>query len=247
MFEPVIQIKDLNKIYKGGFKALKDVNLEIGRGEIFGLLGPNGAGKTTLINIISGLSRKTSGDIKVFGKDVERDYRFTRSKIGLVQQEISFDPFFSVWDTVKLQGGYFGLTKTDKRVEGILKDLNLLDKKNSFGRTLSGGMKRRVMIAKALVHDPEIIFLDEPTAGVDVELRKNLWSLVGKLKEMRKTIILTTHYLEEAEELADRIGVINDGRIVMVEEKSKLLANGADRLNDIYTKILEKDRAMQSL
>src|SRR3989344_231504 len=218
MSEAVVSIRNLNKKYKTGLQALKDVSLDIYRGEIFGLLGPNGAGKTTMINIVAGLTRRTSGQITVFGKDVDREYRFTRSKIGLVQQELSFDPFLSVEETLRTQGGYFGLTNTGPRIEEILKSLSLLDKKKASGRTLSGGMKRRVMIAKALVHDPEIVFLDEPTAGVDVQLRENLWTLVRRMQEMGKTIILTTHYLEEAEALANRIAIINKGSIVLVEE-----------------------------
>lgn len=232
---PVIEIKNLTKVYAGGLKALDDVSLEIRKGEIFGLLGPNGAGKTTLINIIAGLTKKTEGEVKVLGRDIERDYQFTRSKIGVVQQEINADQFFTVKETVSYQAGYFGISRPGKQVEGILKDLNLWDKKDATGRKLSGGMKRRVMIAKAMVHDPEILFLDEPTAGVDVELRENLWGLIRRLKQRARTIILTTHYLEEAEALADRIAIINHGRIVLVEEKEKLLAKG-DRLKEIYLK-----------
>ena len=230
----VINVKNLNKTYANGFQALKNINLEIHRGEIFGLLGPNGAGKTTLINIIAGLTRKTSGEVLVFGKDVEKDYRFTRSKIGLVQQELNNDFFFKVGEIVKIQGGYFGVRNIDARVEDILKKVSLWDKRDQGGRTLSGGMKRRVMIAKALVHDPEIIFLDEPTAGVDVELRANLWNLVRSLRDQGRTIILTTHYLEEAEELADRIAIINHGKIVLVEDKEALIKRHDSRLHDIY-------------
>ena len=235
----VIKIKNLNKVYANGFQALRNVNLEIRRGEIFSLLGPNGAGKTTLINIIAGLTRKTSGGVLVLGKDVEKDYRFTRSKIGLVQQEINNDPFFRVREVVKLQGGYFGVDNLDRRVEDILKKVALWDKHDQSGRTLSGGMKRRVMLAKALVHDPEIIFLDEPTAGVDVELRANLWDLVKSLRDQDKTIILTTHYLEEAEELADRVAIINHGRIVLVESKKDLIKHG-NKLHDIYLEVVQE-------
>ncbi len=236
----VINVKNLNKTYANGFQALKNINLEIHRGEIFGLLGPNGAGKTTLINIIAGLTRKTSGEVLVFGKDVEKDYRFTRSKIGLVQQELNNDFFFKVGEIVKIQGGYFGVRNIDARVEDILKKVSLWDKRDQGGRTLSGGMKRRVMIAKALVHDPEIIFLDEPTAGVDVELRANLWNLVRSLRDQGRTIILTTHYLEEAEELADRIAIINHGKIVLVEDKEALIKRHDSRLHDIYLEVIQE-------
>ena len=235
----VIKIKNLNKVYANGFQALRNVNLEIRRGEIFSLLGPNGAGKTTLINIIAGLTRYTSGEALVLGKNVERDYRFTRSKIGLVQQEINNDPFFKVREIVKLQGGYFGVDNLDRRAEDILRKVALWDKRDQSGRTLSGGMKRRVMIAKALVHDPEIIFLDEPTAGVDVELRANLWNLVKSLRDQGKTIILTTHYLEEAEELADRVAIINHGQIVLVESKKDLIKHG-NKLHDIYLEVVQE-------
>lgn len=224
MNETVINIEKLNKTYATGVKALKNVTLEIRRGEIFSLLGPNGAGKTTLINIIAGLTKKTSGEATVFGKDVVKDYRFTRSKIGLVQQEINADFFLTVRETAQIQAGFFGLSDTNERIDAILKSLSLWDKRDTSGRNLSGGMKRRVMIAKALVHDPEVLFLDEPTAGVDVELRANLWELVREFKKQGKTIILTTHYLEEAEELADRVGIIYEGRIILVEDKAKLIS-----------------------
>lgn len=237
---PVINVKNLNKTYANGFQALKNINLEIHRGEIFSLLGPNGAGKTTLINIIAGLTRKTSGEVLVLGKDVVREYRFTRSKIGLVQQELNNDPFFKVKETVRLQGGYFGVRDLDPKVEDILRKVALWDKRDQSGRTLSGGMKRRIMIAKALIHDPEIIFLDEPTAGVDVELRANLWGLVRSLKERGRTIILTTHYLEEAEELADRIAIINHGQIVLVENKEALIKRHDSRLHDIYLEVIQE-------
>lgn len=237
--QPVIKIKNLNKVYANSFQALRNINLEIRQGEIFSLLGPNGAGKTTLINIITGLTNKTSGEVLVFGKDVVRDYRFTRSKIGLVQQEINNDFFFKIREIVKIQGGYFGVNNLDARVEDILKKVSLWDKRNQTGRTLSGGMKRRVMIAKALVHDPEIIFLDEPTAGVDVELRANLWNLVKSLRDQGKTIILTTHYLEEAEELANRVAIINHGQIVLVESKKALIKHG-NKLHDIYLEVVQE-------
>ncbi|MBI4090512.1 MAG: ABC transporter ATP-binding protein [Candidatus Komeilibacteria bacterium] len=241
MSESVILIKNLNKTYKNGFQALKDVSLDIHKGEIFGLLGPNGAGKTTLINIVAGLVFKTSGEVTVMGKDVEKEYRFTRSKIGLVQQELAADPFLKVEEYLRLQAGYFGIRSADARIEQLLKDLKLDDKRKSPGRSLSGGMKRRMMIAKALVHDPEIVFLDEPTAGVDVELRENLWSLVRTMRKMHKTIILTTHYLEEAEALADRVAIINQGRILLVEEKEKLLSDHGTPLADIYRKYVNQD------
>ncbi len=243
MPKTVLNISNLSKTYSGGFEALKNVSLEIEQGEIFGLLGPNGAGKTTLINIIAGLTKKTSGQALVLSKDVERDYRFTRAKIGVVQQELNTDPSFTVEEVVKYQAGYFGILHADAKVKEILKNLSLWDKRKSTGRALSGGMKRRVMIAKALVHDPEILFLDEPTAGVDIELRENLWNLVRDLQKMSKTIILTTHYLEEAEELAGRIGVINHGKLILVEEKQKLLDHHSNQnLKQIYTKIIQEDR-----
>jgi ABC-2 type transport system ATP-binding protein len=204
-------------------QALRSVNLAIERGEIFALLGPNGAGKTTLINIICGIVTPTSGSIKADGHDIARDFRAARAKIGLVPQELSTDAFESVWATVSFSRGLFGKPPDPKFIEGLLRDLSLLDKRNSRIMTLSGGMKRRVMIAKALSHEPQILFLDEPTAGVDVELRRDMWTLVRGLRERGVTIILTTHYIEEAEEMADRIGVINKGALVVVEEKKSLL------------------------
>jgi ABC-2 type transport system ATP-binding protein len=245
MDAPVISIRDLVKEYATGVRALRGVSVEIKKGEIFGLLGPNGAGKTTLIGIVAGLVRKTSGEVRVLGKDVEKDYRFTRAHIGLVPQEINQDPFFTVEEVLKFQAGYFGVRKPEKRIEEILNELNLGEKRKSRGTHLSGGMKRRVMIAKALVHDPEILFLDEPTAGVDVELRANLWKLVRRLKEEGRTIILTTHYLEEAEELADRIAIINNGEIALVEEKEELMKRG-DRLHDIYLEIVNESKEKAS-
>ena len=242
MPESVISIKNLNKTYKGGFVALKNVNLEIKKGEIFALLGPNGAGKTTMINIVSGLTKKTSGEVTVMGKDVVKDYQFTRQKIGLVQQEINSDPFFSIEEVVALQAGYFGIADPKEKVEEVLKSLSLWDKRKETGNKLSGGMKRRVMIAKAMVHDPEILFLDEPTAGVDIELRENLWKLIGKFKERRKTIILTTHYLEEAELLADRIGIISNGEIILVEDKKDLLDRHGEKLDKIYLDHVKRAR-----
>jgi ABC-2 type transport system ATP-binding protein len=240
-----VEITNLTKTYKGGFAALKGISLTIHKGEIFALLGPNGAGKTTLINIIAGLVRRTSGDVRVFGKDVDKDYRFTRSKIGVVQQEISLEFGLSVFDSVRLQAGYYGLKDGKLRAEGILKELALWDKRTQQVFALSGGMKRRVMIAKAMVHDPDILFLDEPTAGVDTELRANLWKMVSHLRDHGKTVILTTHYLEEAEAMADRIGIINNGRLVMLDTKKNLIeSNAGKNLNTIYAEILAKDRQM---
>jgi ABC-2 type transport system ATP-binding protein len=239
----VVEIKDLVKTYKSGLEALKGVSLTIHAGEIFALLGPNGAGKTTLINIIAGLTKRTSGEVLVLGKDVDRDYRFTRSKIGVVQQEISLEIGLKIFDSVRLQAGYYGLRDGATRAEKILQELSLWDKRNQQAFALSGGMKRRVMIAKAMVHDPDILFLDEPTAGVDLELRENLWRMVNHLRDHGKTIILTTHYLEEAESMADRIGIINDGRLVALDAKESLMQSHAgNNLNQVYAEILEKDR-----
>jgi ABC-2 type transport system ATP-binding protein len=220
---PVISIRNVVKTYASGFQALKLVNLEIDKGEIFALLGPNGAGKTTLINIICGIVTASSGTVIADGHDIVRDYRAARAKIGLVPQELSTDAFETVWATVSFSRGLFGRAPKPAFIEGLLRDLSLLDKRDSRIMTLSGGMKRRVMIAKALSHEPEILFLDEPTAGVDVELRRDMWSLVRGLRDTGVTIILTTHYIEEAEEMADRIGVINKGALVLVEEKTRLM------------------------
>jgi ABC-2 type transport system ATP-binding protein len=219
----VISINNVAKSYAGGFQALKQVNLNIEKGEIFALLGPNGAGKTTLINIVCGIVTASSGSVTADGHDIVREYRAARSKIGLVPQELSTDAFETVWATVSFSRGLFGRAPNRKFLEGLLRDLSLLDKKDSKIMTLSGGMKRRVMIAKALSHEPQILFLDEPTAGVDVELRRDMWALVRGLREKGVTIILTTHYIEEAEEMADRIGVINKGNLVLVEEKKTLM------------------------
>lgn len=238
-----VEIKDLIKTYKGGFAALKGISLTINKGEIFALLGPNGAGKTTLINIIAGLTKRTSGEVRVFGKDVDKDYRFTHAQIGVVQQEISLEFGLTIFDSIRLQAGYYGLKDGKQRAERILKELALWDKRNQQAFALSGGTKRRVMIAKAMVHDPEVLFLDEPTAGVDTELRENLWSMVSHLRDHGKTIILTTHYLEEAQSLADRIGIINNGRLVLLETKKNLIDNNQGKnLNQIYAEILAKDR-----
>jgi ABC-2 type transport system ATP-binding protein len=219
----IISVAHLDKVYKSGFAALKNVNLEIRRGEIFALLGPNGAGKTTLISIICGIVNPTNGTVLADGHDIVREYRASRSKIGLVPQELSTDAFETVWATVNFSRGLFGKPRDTALVEKILRDLSLWDKRDAKIMTLSGGMKRRVMIAKALSHEPAILFLDEPTAGVDVELRRDMWAMVRQLRENGTTIILTTHYIEEAEEMADRIGVISKGEIILVDEKTQLM------------------------
>jgi len=221
--QPIISIKDLTKTYEGGFEALKKTDLEIRRGEIFALLGPNGAGKTTLINIVCGIVRLTSGSVTVGGHDTAKDPRAARDLIGLVPQELSTDAFETVWATTTFSRGLFGKKKNPEYCEKVLRSLSLWDRRNSKIMTLSGGMKRRVMIAKALAHEPQVLFLDEPTAGVDVELRKDMWNVVRGLKESGVTIILTTHYIEEAEEMAERVGVINKGEIILVEEKKELM------------------------
>ena len=220
---PAISISKLNKTYAGGFRALIDVDLEIRRGEIFGLLGPNGAGKTTLINIVCGIVNPTSGTVLVDGHDIVTEFRLTRARIGLVPQEMPTESFETVWNTVSFSRGLFGRAPKPEHIESVLKSLSLWDKRDSKILALSGGMKRRVLIAKALSHEPEVLFLDEPTAGVDVELRKDMWNVVELLREQGVTVILTTHYIEEAEQLADRIGVINHGRVILVEEKKKLM------------------------
>ncbi|WP_428820308.1 ABC transporter ATP-binding protein [Microbulbifer sp. MCCC 1A16149] len=221
--QPIISVQNVGKTYAGGFTALKSVDLEINPGEIFALLGPNGAGKTTLISIICGIVNPTSGTVLADGHNIQRDFRAARSKIGLVPQELSTDSFESVWATVNFSRGLFGKAPNPEYIEKILRQLSLWDKKDSRIMALSGGMKRRVMIAKALSHEPTILFLDEPTAGVDVELRRDMWEMVRGLRESGVTIILTTHYIEEAEEMADRIGVINHGQLVLVEEKDTLM------------------------
>jgi ABC-2 type transport system ATP-binding protein len=221
--QPVISVSKLSKTYASGFEALKGVDLEIRRGEIFALLGPNGAGKTTLINVICGIVTRSSGEVKVDGRDIGRDYRHVRSLIGLVPQELTTDAFESVWNTVSFSRGLFGKPDNPAYIEKVLRELSLWDRKDSKIMTLSGGMKRRVLIAKALSHEPTILFLDEPTAGVDVELRKDMWEVVRTLRASGVTIILTTHYIEEAEEMADRVGVINKGEIILVEEKAELM------------------------
>jgi ABC-2 type transport system ATP-binding protein len=223
MQPPVISVSNLSKTYASGFSALKNVSLEIRRGEIFALLGPNGAGKTTLIGIICGIVNPSAGKVTVDGHDIIDDYRAARSLIGLVPQELTTDAFETVWATVSFSRGLFGKPKNPAVIEKVLRQLSLWDKKDSKIMTLSGGMKRRVLIAKALSHEPRILFLDEPTAGVDVELRKDMWQVVRELRDDGVTIILTTHYIEEAEEMADRVGVISRGEIVLVEEKTELM------------------------
>ncbi|HUX73868.1 MAG TPA: ABC transporter ATP-binding protein [Steroidobacteraceae bacterium] len=220
---PVISIQQLHKRYASGPAALKGIDLDIRKGEIFALLGPNGAGKTTLINVVCGIVTASAGKVFADGHDVTRDYRAARAKIGLVPQELSTDAFETVWATVTFSRGLFGRAPNPPYIESLLRDLSLDDKRNARIMTLSGGMKRRVMIAKALSHEPEILFLDEPTAGVDVELRRDMWALVRGLREQGVTIILTTHYIEEAEEMADRIGVINDGSLIVVDDKAALI------------------------
>jgi ABC-2 type transport system ATP-binding protein len=219
----IISVSNLSKTYGSGFKALNNINLDIKRGEIFALLGPNGAGKTTLISIVCGIAKLSEGSVTVGGHDINRDYRAARSMIGLVPQELHTDSFETVWATVSFSRGLFGKPKNPAHVEKVLKDLSLWDKKDSKIITLSGGMKRRVMIAKALSHEPQILFLDEPTAGVDVELRKGMWEVVRTLQASGVTIILTTHYIEEAEEMADRIGIIAKGSLIVSEEKALLM------------------------
>jgi ABC-2 type transport system ATP-binding protein len=221
--QPIIQISRLSKTYASGFQALKSVDLDIRRGEIFALLGPNGAGKTTLISIVCGIVNPSTGTVLADGHDIIRDYRAARSRIGLVPQELTTDAFETVWATVSFSRGLFGKPKNPALVEQVLRDLSLWEKRDSKIMTLSGGMKRRVLIAKALAHEPQILFLDEPTAGVDVELRQDMWKLVRRLRDDGVTIILTTHYIEEAEEMADRVGVISKGEIILVEEKAELM------------------------
>lgn len=219
----IVSIKQLSKSYKSGLQALNAVDLDINEGEIFALLGPNGAGKTTLISIVCGIVTKSAGSVTIAGHDIERDYRTTRAMIGLVPQELTADAFETVWNTVSFSRGLFGLTPNPAHIEKVLKDLSLYDRKDSRVMTLSGGMKRRLLIAKALSHEPRILFLDEPTAGVDVALRKGMWDVVRRLRETGVTIILTTHYIEEAELMADRVGVINGGQIIVVENTAELM------------------------
>ncbi len=220
---PIIAIRQLSKTYASGFQALKPIDLDIQQGEIFALLGPNGAGKTTLISIICGLVNPSGGSVQAAGHDVVREYRAARANIGLVPQELTTDAFEKVWNTVSFSRGLFGKRANPAHIEKVLRDLSLWDKKDNKMLTLSGGMKRRVMIAKALSHEPRILFLDEPTAGVDVELRRDMWKMVRELRATGVTIILTTHYIDEAEEMADRIGVINKGELILVENKAELM------------------------
>src|ERR1700712_5685005 len=220
---PIISVSKLNKTYASGFQALKDINLDIQKGEIFALLGPNGAGKTTLISTICGIVNPSEGSLHVDGHDIITDYRAARSRIGLVPQELTTDAFETVWATVSFSRVLFGKPPNPAHIEKVLRDLSLWDKRHNKIVTLSGGMKRRVMIAKALSHEPRILFLDEPTAGVDVELRRDMWALVRVLQKSGVTIILTTHYIDEAEEMADRIGIISHGEIILVEDKAELM------------------------
>ena len=230
--DDVIAISNLSKTYASGFVALKGVSLRIRRGEIFALLGPNGAGKTTLISIVCGIVRPSSGSVVVDGHDIVRDWRAARERIGLVPQELTTDAFESVWNTVSFSRGLFGLRADPAHIEKVLKALSLWDKRNSRIMTLSGGMKRRVLIAKALAHEPRILFLDEPTAGVDVDLRHDMWQLVRRLRDDGVTVILTTHYIDEAEEMADRVGVINKGELILVKDKAELMREfGKKRLS----------------
>jgi ABC-2 type transport system ATP-binding protein len=224
MSEPILAIRGLEKSYKTGTKALAGVDLTINRGEIFALLGPNGAGKTTLIGAVCGLVNPTGGTIEAFGQDISKNWKDVRRRIGLVPQELSFDMFDTVIRSVRYSRGMFGLAPDERRIEDVLRSLSLWDKRDEAIRTLSGGMKRRVMIAKALAHEPELLFLDEPTAGVDVELRRDMWRQIGMLRAKGVTIILTTHYIEEAQEMADRVGVINKGEILLVDDKNAIMA-----------------------
>lgn len=233
MSQPILSIRKLRKTYGTGVDALKSVDLDINRGEIFALLGPNGAGKTTLINIVCGIVTPSSGEVLIDGKDWHADFRHARSRIGLVPQELTTEAFESVWNTVNFSRGLFGRPRDEAKIEDILRRLSLWDKRKSEMRFLSGGMKRRAMIAKALSHEPSILFLDEPTAGVDVELRRDMWDLVRKLRADGTTIILTTHYIEEAEEMADRVGVISRGELIAVDEKKSLMAKMGRKTLDI--------------
>jgi ABC-2 type transport system ATP-binding protein len=226
--DPVVEIRGVKKRF-GAFQALAGVDLDVERGEILALLGPNGAGKTTLISVVAGLLRASEGTVRVLGRDVVTDYRATRRAVGLVPQELNFDPFFTVEESLRIQAGYFGVRLSEERLVEILGALDLVSKRKANTRTLSGGMKRRLLIGKALVHTPAVLFLDEPTAGVDVELRQSLWRYVRVLRDRGTTIVLTTHYLEEAEELADRVGVIDRGRLLVVEEKRELLRRYAGK------------------
>jgi ABC-2 type transport system ATP-binding protein len=233
MSDPILSIRGLRKQYGTGVEALKSVDLEIQRGEIFALLGPNGAGKTTLINIVCGIVTPSEGEVLIDGRNWQSDFRYARERIGLVPQELTTEAFEPVWNTVRFSRGLFGKPRDEKKVEQLLKTLSLWDKRKTIMMHLSGGMKRRVMIAKALSHEPELLFLDEPTAGVDVELRRDMWELVRKLRANGTTIILTTHYIEEAEEMADRVGVINRGELIAVDEKRELMAKMGKKTLDV--------------
>src|SRR3954470_14515356 len=233
MSDPILSIRGLRKQYGTGVEALKSVDLDIRRGEIFALLGPNGAGKTTLINIICGIVTASEGEVLIDGKNWQTEFRYVRERIGLVPQELTTEAFEPVWNTVSFSRGLFGKPRNDKKVEDLLKRLSLLDKRKTIMMHLSGGMKRRVMIAKALSHEPSILFLDEPTAGVDVELRRDMWDIVRQLRADGTTIILTTHYIEEAEEMADRVGVITKGELVAIDEKRSLMAKMGKKTLDI--------------
>jgi ABC-2 type transport system ATP-binding protein len=244
--QPVVEVRGLVKRY-GEVVALAGVDLAVRSGEIFALLGPNGAGKTTLISIVAGLARATEGWARVLGRDVVRDYRFTRRAVGLVPQEVNFDPFFTVEEALRFQAGYFGVRLGEARLVEILQAVDLGAKRRTNARALSGGMKRRLLIGKALVHDPQVLFLDEPTAGVDVELRHALWRYVRGLRQRGTTVVLTTHYLEEAEALADRVAVIDRGRLVLLEDKTALMArNAGQRLEDIYVALLRRQRESEA-
>ena len=240
--QTIVSIEGLSKSYAGGFQALENVSLDIRKGEIFALLGPNGAGKTTLINIVCGIVNLSSGKVTIDGHDITTEFRATRSLIGMVPQELVTESFESVWATVRFSRGLFGKAPNDSYLEEVLKSLSLWDRKDNKIMTLSGGMKRRVLIAKALAHEPQILFLDEPTAGVDVELRQDMWEVVRRLRESGVTIILTTHYIEEAEQMADRIGIINHGEIILVQDKNRLMRElGKKQL------ILELDSSLQQI
>jgi ABC-2 type transport system ATP-binding protein len=240
--EPVVTIRGVSKRF-GNLVALDSVDLDILGGEIFALLGPNGAGKTTLISIVAGLLKATTGEVRVLGRDVVRHYGFARRAIGLVPQEINFDPFFTVEEALRIQAGYFDVRLTEERLTEILEALDLGAKRKTNSRALSGGMKRRLLIGKALVHDPRILFLDEPTAGVDVALRRSLWRYVRTLRDRGTTVVLTTHYLEEAEALADRVGVIDHGKLLVVEEKQALLRrHGGGSLEEVFLQLVAESR-----
>lgn len=244
--EIILSVKGVSKTYAGGFQALKSIDLDIFKGEILALLGPNGAGKTTLISTICGIVRASTGSITVAGYDIVKDFRKTRSMIGLVPQELTTDSFETVFNTVAFSRGLFGKAPNEEHLEKVLRALSLWDKKDNMIMTLSGGMKRRVLIAKALSHEPEVLFLDEPTAGVDVELRKDMWAIVSDLKKTGVTIILTTHYIEEAEEIADRVGVVNNGELILIEEKASLMSKLGKKqlLLDLHVPLSELPAAL---